>query len=163
MRLSTIGAAVKKKIQMALENKKPVEFFCGKGPYFSPDPDWGEHLYINNWQGICAHLTESNIEISILNDFFFRYLEGISISYEAADSLLMNLSAYYGLRRDEKVLQRGDILSEIGVLGREKVGELFRLLRREYAEKNKHRKVRSLNDWLEKIKSDGCIYDLEGL
>ena len=98
-----------------------------------------------------------------MNDFFFRYLEGISISYEAADSLLMNLSAYYGLRRDEKVLQRGDILSEIGVLGREKVGELFRLLRREYAEKNKHRKVRSLNDWLEKIKSDGCIYDLEGL
>lgn len=156
---------MKTKFQTALENKEFPEFFKGQGQYFSRDPDWGDHLYINNWQGLCGYLKLKDDPNTILLDAFSNYLQSLHNSYENADSLLLNVSCYYLMRTDTPFMSTNnfDLIASLSAPNKKIIGELFRLLRREYAIQNAGKPVIGLDQFLSEIKANGCPVDLEKL
>jgi hypothetical protein len=156
---------MKTKFQIALENNEPSEFFKGQGQYFSRDPDWGDHLYINNWQGLCGYLKSEENPNKILLDAFSKYLASLQSRYEDADSLLLNISCYYLMRNDTSFMSEDsfDLIASLSERNKKIIGELFRLLRREYANQNAGKPVISLDQFLSEIKTNGCQFDLEKL
>lgn len=154
---------MKTKFQIALENNEPSEFFKGQGQYFSRDPDWGNHLYINNWQGVCGYLKSKDNSNKILLEAFSKYLTSLRSSYEDADSLLLNISCYFLIRNDTSFMSenRFDLIASLIERNKKTIGELFRLLRREYANQNAGKPVISLDQFLSQIKANGCRFDLE--
>ncbi|KAF2391645.1 MULTISPECIES: hypothetical protein [Pseudomonas] len=156
---------MKTKFQIALENNECPEFFKGQGQYFSRDPDWGDHLYINNWQGLCGYLKLKENPNKILLDAFREYLTSLQISYEDADSLLLNISCYYLLRHDASLISEDnfDLIANLSDHHKKTIGELFRLLRREYDIQNASKPVISFDQFLSEIKTNGCHFDLEKL
>jgi len=154
---------VENKFGAALKAGEALEFFCGSGKYFSPDPDWGDHLPIRNWQDLCAYLREEEDPFSILSEQFCRYVDLLAFNYASADGMLMNVDAYYYLRKKNAFMQGGDLLQDVGEVRRQKIGKLFRLLRSEFSKENQGRKVVPLDQWLERIRDNGCGYDLEKL
>ncbi|WP_223526300.1 hypothetical protein [Pseudomonas sp. BF-B-26] len=156
---------MKTKFQIALENNEPSEFFKGQAQYFSRDPDWGDHLYINNWQGLCGYLKPEENPNKILLDVFSKYLTSLQSRYEDADSLLLNISCYYLMRNDTSFMSEDsfDLIASLSERNKKIIGELFRLLRREYANQNAGKPVISLDQFLSEIKTNGCQFDLEKL
>jgi hypothetical protein len=156
---------MKTKFQIALEKNEPSEFFKGQGQYFSRDPDWGDHLYINNWQGLCGYLKSEENPNKILLDAFSKYLASLQSRYEDADSLLLNISCYYLMRNDTSFMSEDsfDLIASLSERNKKIIGELFRLLRREYANQNAGKPVISLDQFLSEIKTNGCQFDLEKL
>ncbi|MHC8326261.1 hypothetical protein [Pseudomonas sp. LB1P83] len=156
---------MKTKFQIALENNEPAEFFKGQGQYFSRDPDWGDHLYINNWQGLCGHLKLKDNPNEILLEVFSKYLISLKNTYEDADSLLLNISCYYSMRKDTPFMSADgfDLVSNLNEPNKKIIGDLFRILRSEYAKKNVGKPVISLDQFLSEIKTNGCKVDLEKL
>jgi hypothetical protein len=156
---------MKTKFQIALENNEPSEFFKGQAQYFSRDPDWGDHLYINNWQGLCGYLKSEENPNKILLDVFSKYLTSLQSRYEDADSLLLNISCYYLMRNDTSFMSEDsfDLIASLSERNKKIIGELFRLLRREYANQNAGKPVISLDQFLSEIKTNGCQFDLEKL
>ena len=154
---------MKTKFQIALENNEPSEFFKGQSQYFSRDPDWGDHLYINNWQGLCGYLKSEENPNKILLDVFSKYLTSLQSRYEDADSLLLNISCYYLMRNDTSFMSEDsfDLIASLSERNKKIIGELFRLLRREYANQNAGKPVISLDQFLSEIKTNGCQFDLE--
>ncbi|MCD5989307.1 hypothetical protein KDX30_15490 [Pseudomonas sp. CDFA 553] len=154
---------MKTKFQIALEKKELSAFFKGQGEYFSRDPDWGDHLYINNWQGLCNYLKHS--PSNVLLDAFSIYLQSLKPCYKDADSLLLNISCYYLMRSDTQLMssENFDLVTELNKDNKKIVGELFRILRRDYASKNMGKPVISLDQFLSEIKANGCVVELENL
>jgi hypothetical protein len=126
-----------KKISTSNGNTEPAEFFKGQGQYFFPDPDWGDHLYINNWQGLCGHLKLKDNPNEILLEVFSKYLISLKNTYEDADSLLLNISCYYSMRKDTPFMSADgfDLVSNLNEPNKKIIGDLFRILRSEYAKK----------------------------
>lgn len=156
---------MKTKFKIALENNEPSEFFKGQGQYFSRDPDWGDHLYINNWQGLFGHLKSKESPNSILLDVFSKYLTSLQSRYEDADSLLLNISCYYLTRNATSFISEDsfDLITNLSEKNKKTIGKLFRLLRREYTNQNAGKPVISLEQFLSKIKTNGCNFNLEKL
>ncbi|WP_122575159.1 hypothetical protein [Pseudomonas viridiflava] len=156
---------MKTKFQIALEKNEFPEFFKGQNEYFSRDPDWGDHLYINNWQGLCGYLKPKENPNQILLRAFSAYLDSLHINYQNADSLLLNISCYYLLRTEINFMSENDfeLIQKLDHAQKEKVGKLFRLLRKEYDQKNAGKPVISFDNYLSEIKSNGCTIDLETL
>ncbi|MBV1809869.1 hypothetical protein [Pseudomonas viridiflava] len=155
---------MKYKFEIALENSEVPDFFKGIGHYFSPDPDWGEHLHIRNWRDLCEYLKSYNDANEILANSFIKYLDSLRQSYTDAESLAYNISGYYSMRKDYPFMSEGGC-DLIKTLASEKIiiGELFRLLRRDYLSHNIGRPVITLETLLDRIRHDGCTLDLEKL
>ncbi|MBX8564513.1 hypothetical protein K5D44_07415 [Pseudomonas cichorii] len=156
---------MKTKFQTALENNEIPDFFKGQGQYFSRDPDWGDHLYINNWQGLCSYLKLKEDPNKILLDAFTEYVQSLHIDYKDADSLLLNVSCYYLMRTDTPFMSAGnfDLLLALDETSKQITGKLFRLLRREYAAHNAGKPVISFDQFISEIKGNGCSIELEAL
>ncbi|GFM82498.1 hypothetical protein PSCICN_31900 [Pseudomonas cichorii] len=156
---------MKTNFQIALEKNEAPDFFNGQGQYFSRDPDWGDHLYISNWQGVCGYLKQKEQPNKILLEAFNEYLQSLRISYEDADSLLLNISCYYSMRADTSFMSADDfdLILALDSASKKIIGELFRLLRREYAAHNAGSPVISFDQFLSEIKDNGCKIDLEKL
>ncbi|MCL6309635.1 hypothetical protein QQL38_25780 [Pseudomonas syringae] len=156
---------MKTKFQIALEKNEFPEFFKGQNEYFSRDPDWGDHLYINNWQGLCGYLKLKENPNRILFDAFGAYLDSLDINYQSADSLLLNIGCYYLLRTETSFMSENgfDLIQKLDDAQKEKIGKLFRLLRKEYDIKNAGKPVISFDNFLLEIKSNGCTIGLENL
>ena len=156
---------MKTKFQTALEKNELPEFFKGQGEYFSRDPDWGDHLHINNWQGLCGFLKQKEQPANILLKAFSEYLQSLQITYKDADSALLNISCYYSIRADTSFMSTDDfdLILALDSGSKKIIGELFRLLRREYAAHNAGNPVISFDQFLSEIKDNGCTVDVEKL
>ncbi|MCF5031318.1 hypothetical protein [Pseudomonas syringae] len=116
---------MKNKSQIALENSETPEFFEGAGQYFSPDPDWGDHLHIRNWRELCECLKTKNDANKILENSFIEYLNSLKKTYHDAESLAYNISGYYSMRKDYPFMSSGG----------------YDLIKAIPAKKNHHRKL----------------------
>jgi len=47
---------MKTTFEIALDQHEISEFFKGNGIYFARGSEWGDHLYISNWQEMCGVL-----------------------------------------------------------------------------------------------------------
>jgi hypothetical protein len=56
-----------------------------------------------------------------------------------------------------------DLIANLSEKNKKTIGELFRLLRREYANQNAGKPVISLDQFLSEIKTNGCNFNLEKL
>lgn len=156
---------MKTKYQIALENGELPEFFKGSGQYFSRDPDWGVHLYINNWQGLCGFLQSKSDPNKTLETSFTEYLHSLKNEYSDAESLIFNISSYYSMRKDYAFMSNNnyDLIEQLNNGDKAIIGELFRLLRNEYATQNIGKPVINLDTLLSRIRNNGCSIDLEKL
>lgn len=151
--------------ETALDKHEISEFFKGEGVYFARGSDWGDHLYISNWQDMCSALKNQKHAQSLLTNIFEEYVRYLKENYEDASSLLLNISAYYIARSMFPFLsaENYDLLKAIDDEYKKKIGCLFRLLRNEYDVKNKGSGKNSLDAEIEKINKNGCVIELEKL
>lgn len=156
---------MKNKFQVALKNSETSEFFKGIGQYFSPDPDWGDHLYIRNWRDICEYLKSKSDGNNILENSFIEYLNSLKQSYSDAESLAYNISGYYSMRKDYPFMSDDgyDLIKTLAPENKTIIGKLFRLLRRDYISHNVGKPVITLGNLLDRIRNNGCTLDLEKL
>lgn len=157
--------STKTRFEIALESNEMPPFFKGHGIYFSYDREWGEHLYINNWQGLCGYLKSYDAPNPLLEKSFIEYLDTLEDRYEDADSLLLNIHCYYHMRVDTPFMSADgyDLINALSPAHQRTVGELFRRLRNEYAIQNADRPVITFDDFLNRLKKFGCTVDLERL
>lgn len=156
---------MKTKYQTALENSEIPQFFKGIGQYFSPDPDWGDHLHIRNWSDICLYLETKDDANKILEISFVEYLESLQNSYEDAESLAYNISGYYYSRKSHAFMSKNnyDLLHAIGEKEKYIIVQLFKTLRKEYTAQNIAKPVITLNHLLDRIRTNGCGVNVEKL
>ncbi|KAB0503571.1 hypothetical protein [Pseudomonas lini] len=156
---------MKTKYQIALENGELPELFKGSGQYFWRDPDWGVHLYINNWQGLCGFLQSKSDPNKTLELSFAEYLHSLKNEYNDAESLISNISSYYSMRKDYEFMSNSnyDLIEQSNNGEKTIIGRLFRLLRNEYATQSIGKPVITLDVLLSRIRNNGCSIDLEKL
>lgn len=90
---------MKTTFEKALDQHEISDFFKGNGIYFARGSDWGDHLYISNWQEMCSVLKKQKAANSLLTTIFEEYINHLNENYVDAASLLSNISAYYILKK----------------------------------------------------------------
>ncbi len=151
--------------ETALDQHEVSELFKGNGIYFARGSDWGDHLYISNWQEVCGVLKNQKAASSLLTNIFEEYVKYLHENYADAAGLLRNISAYYVLKQKNPVLSIDDydLISALDEKSKKHIGTLFRLLRKEY-DKNKENALKySFEQELNRIKKNGCPFELEKL
>lgn len=151
--------------QNALDQHEIPDFFKGNGFYFAKGCDWGDHLHINNWQGMCAVLRHQDSAQVKLTRIFEEYVQSLEENYIDSDGLLSNLRAYYILRKKNPFLSAAgyDLTAALGKTSRNKAGVLFRLLRISYDKENAGTSKYSFAQELQRLRSLGCTLELESL
>ncbi|WP_241084786.1 hypothetical protein [Pseudomonas viridiflava] len=66
--------------ETALDKHETCEFFKGEGLYFARGSDWGDHLYISNWQEMCGFLKNQKAAQSVLTKIFDEYVTYLEVS-----------------------------------------------------------------------------------
>ncbi|GFM66106.1 hypothetical protein PSCICM_31360 [Pseudomonas cichorii] len=61
--------------ETALDKHEISDFFKGGGIYFARGSDWGNHLYISNWQEMCSVLKNQKPAQSLLTSIFEEYIK----------------------------------------------------------------------------------------
>ncbi|WP_262138491.1 hypothetical protein [Pseudomonas sp. Marseille-Q5117] len=64
---------MKTTFETALELHETPNFFRGKGQYCARGSDWGDHLFISNWQEMCGVLKHQKAAQSLLTAIFEDY------------------------------------------------------------------------------------------
>ncbi len=125
--------------ERALEKHEISDFLKGEGIYFARGSDWGDHLYVSNWQLMCSILKKQKPAQSLLTHIFEEYLRYLDNSYNDAESLLRNISSYYTLKNKIPFLsaENYDLIESLDSASKIIVGRVFRFLRKEYDLKNK--------------------------
>ncbi len=156
---------MKNRFEIALEQDEISDFFKGNGIYFATGSDWGDHLYVSNWQVMCGTLKTQKAAQSLLTNLFEEYLRYLEDSYKDAESLLCNISAYYTLRKKVSFLSTDnyDLIESVDSASKKVIGRAFRLLRKEYDIKNKDLPNYTFDQEIEKLTKKGCAIDLETL
>ncbi|WP_415769799.1 hypothetical protein [Pseudomonas sp. LB3P38] len=156
---------MKTTFETALDQHEISNFFKGDGIYFARGSEWGDHLYISNWQEMCGVLKTQNAAQSLLTTIFQEYVRYLDENYEDAEGLLSNIAAYYIARGMFKFLSADnyDLIDSLETKNKENIGRLFRLLRKEYDIKNKDLPNYSFDQEIQKLKSNGCTIELEAL
>ncbi|GFM66092.1 hypothetical protein PSCICJ_22100 [Pseudomonas cichorii] len=156
---------MKNRFEIALDQDEITDFFKGNGIYFARGSDWGDHLYISNWQVMCGILKTQKPAQSLLTNLFEEYLRYLGDSYKDAESLLFNISAYYGLKRKLPFLSADnyDLLDSLDEKSKHIVGQTFRRLRKEYDLENKDLPATAFDQLIERIRKNGCNISLEDL
>ncbi|MBX8483669.1 hypothetical protein [Pseudomonas cichorii] len=151
--------------EMALDRHEISEFFKGNGIYFARGSDWGDHLYVSNWQEMCSILKKQKPAQSLLTNLFEEYLRYLEESYSDAESLLRNISSYYTLRKKISFLSDDDydLIESVDKDSKKTIGKMFRFLRKEYDIKNKDLPNYTLDQEIETFIKRGCTTDLEAL
>ncbi|MCV4286187.1 hypothetical protein [Pseudomonas capsici] len=156
---------MKTKFEIALDQDEISSFFKGEGIYFARGCDWGEHLYISNWKGMCSVLKKQKPAQSLLTNVFEEYLRYLGDSYKAAESLIFNISAYYSLKMDLPFLnsENYDLIESLDSESKNIVGRVFRFLKTEYDIQNKDLPCYKYAQLIEQIRKKGCTIDFESL
>lgn len=151
--------------QYALDHQEIADFFKGNGIYFARGCDWGDHLYIGNWQAMCAVLKHQDSAREQLTRLFGEYVASLDQCYVDAEGLLCTITAYSILRKTNAVLCAGsyDLFAELSDTHKKTIGALFRLLRGIYDRENAHLPKYSFDQELERLKSHGCTTEFETL
>lgn len=149
--------------ELALNQHETPEFFKGNGIYFAKGSDWGDHLYISNWQEMCNILKNEKPAQNLLTTIFEEYAKSLKETYTDAAGLLSNISSYYILKKKIPFLSLGnyDLIESLDEKTKKNIGMLFRLLRTTYGKKNENLSKYSFQEELNRIKNNGCPFDLE--
>lgn len=156
---------MKTTFETALDQHEISEFFKGNGIYFARGSEWGDHLYISNWQEMCGVLKTQNAAKSLLTTLFQEYVRYLVENYEDAEGLLSNIAAYYIARGMFQFLSADnyDLIESIDTKDKVNIGRLFRLLRTEYDRKNRDLPNYSFDQEIKNLKRNGCTIELEDL
>ncbi|MGY2438447.1 hypothetical protein [Pseudomonas sp. SDO52101_S400] len=156
---------MKTTFENALDQHEISEFFKGEGIYFARGSDWGDHLYVSNWQEMCSVLKNQKAPQSLLTKIFEDYAKYLSENYEDATGLLSNIAAYYILKNRISFLsdEKYDLIESLDKKVKNNVSTLFRLLRKEYDKKNENSSKYSFEQELQRLKNNGCAIDIEKL
>jgi hypothetical protein len=158
-------ASMKTTFETALELHETSDFFKGNGKYFARSSDWGDHLFISNWQEMCGVLKHKKAAQHLLTTIFQNYVEHLKEDYSDAEGLLSNISAYYTLKSKIAFLSDNnyDLVESLDENSKKTIGKLFRLLRQQYDIKNERLPRYKFNDEIKRLKLKGCLIDLEHL
>ena len=156
---------MKTTFETALDQHEISEFFKGNGIYFARGSEWGDHLYISNWQEMCGVLKTQNAAKSLLTTLFQEYVRYLVENYEDAEGLLSNIAAYYIARGMFQFLSTDnyDLIESLETKDKVNIGRLFRLLRTEYDRKNRDLPNYSFDQEIKNLKRNGCTIELEDL
>lgn len=156
---------MKTTFETALDQHEISDFFKGNGIYFARGSEWGDHLYISNWQEMCSVLKTQTAAQNLLTTIFEEYVKYLDESYEDAEGLFSNIAAYYIARSMFPFLSADnyDLIESLNNKSKEQIGRSFRLLRNEYDTKNKNLQKYSFEQEVQKIKRNGCTIELETL
>ena len=151
--------------ETALDRHEISEFFKGEGIYFARGSDWGDHLYISNWQEMCGFLKNQKAARSLLTSIFDDYVKYLEENYLDAHGLLSNISAYYILRKKLPLLSDNqyDLIESLDKKSKKNIGVLFRLLRKEYDKKAENLQKYTFEEEILRLKNNGCKANLESL
>ncbi|KJZ34530.1 hypothetical protein ASC74_13470 [Pseudomonas sp. Root329] len=156
---------MKTTFETALNKHEISDFFKGDGIYFAKGSEWGDHLYISNWQEMCGVLKTQNAAQSLLTTLFQEYVQCLDENYEDAEGLFSNISAYYIARGMFQFLSTDNynLIENLEKKDKENIGRLFRLLRKDYDRKNKDLPNYSFDQEIQNLKRNGCTIELEAL
>ncbi|MHC8394210.1 hypothetical protein ACYZT8_11200 [Pseudomonas sp. LB3P93] len=156
---------MKTTFETALDQHEISDFFKGNGIYFARGSDWGDHLYVGNWAGMCSILETQKAAQGLLTTIFEEYARHLNENYEDAEGLLSNITAYYITRQKYPFLSADnyDLIKSLDNKSKENIGRLFRLLRKEHDKITKDLQMLSFEQRLQKLKSNDCTIDLESL
>lgn len=156
---------MKTTFETTLDQHEISDFFKGNGIYFARGSEWGDHVYISNWQEMCSVLKTQTAAQSLLTAIFEDYLKHLDESYDDAEGLFSNIAAYYIARNMFPFLSADnyDLIESLNNKSKEQIGRSFRLLRAEYDAKNKDLPKYSFEQEIQKIKKNGCTIELETL
>ena len=156
---------MKTTFEIALDQHEISEFFKGNGIYFARGSEWGDHLYISNWQEMCGVLKTQNAPQSLLTTIFQEYVRYLVENYEDAEGLFSNIAAYYIARGMFQFLSADnyDLIESLETKDKVNIGRLFRLLRTEYDRKNRDLPNYSFDQEIKNLKRNGCTIELEDL
>ncbi|TWC12364.1 MULTISPECIES: hypothetical protein [unclassified Pseudomonas] len=156
---------MKTTFETALDQHEIADFFKGKGIYFARGSDWGDHLYICNWQEMCGVLKTQSAARSLLTNMFEEYAKYLGENYEDAAGLLSNITAYYVIKHKFEFLSADnyDLVSSLDSKAKEKTGKLFRLLRSEHDKQNKDLPNYTFEQEIQRLEKLGCTTELESL
>ncbi|POP73369.1 hypothetical protein [Pseudomonas syringae] len=151
--------------ETALDRHEISEFFKGEGIYFARGSDWGDHLYISNWQEMCGFLKNQKAAQTLLTSIFDDYVKYLQEDYLDAYGLFSNISAYYILRKKLPILSDNhyNLIEALDNKSKKNIGTLFRLLRREYDKKDENLKKYTFEEEMKRLKNNGCEVELESL
>ncbi len=154
---------MKTTFETALDQHEISEFFKGEGIYFARGSDWGDHLYVSNWQEMCSVLKNQKTPQSLLTKIFEDYAKYLSENYEDATGLLSNIAAYYILKNRISFLsdEKYDLIESLDKKAKNNVSTLFRLLRKEHDKKNENSSKYFFEQELQRLKNNGCAIDIE--
>lgn len=156
---------MKTTFETALDQHEISDFFKGNHIYFARGSEWGDHLYISNWQEMCGVLKTQNAAQSLLTTIFQEYVRYLVENYEDAEGLFSNIAAYYIARGMFHFLSvdNYDLIESLEAKDKVKIGRLFRLLRTEYDRKNRDLPSYSFDQKIKNLKGNGCTIELEDL
>jgi hypothetical protein len=63
---------MKTTFETALNKHEISDFFKGDGIYFAKGSEWGDHLYISNWQEMCGVLKNPKRGAELTDNFISR-------------------------------------------------------------------------------------------
>jgi hypothetical protein len=149
--------------ETALNQHEIPDFFKGNGIYFARGSDWGDHLYISNWQEMCGILKNEKAAQNLLTTIFEEYAKFLEETYTDAVGLLSNISAYYILKKKIPFLsmENYDLIESLDEKTKKNIGVLFRLLRKTYDKNNENLSKYSFQEELNRLKNNGCSFELE--
>ncbi|KIK88591.1 MULTISPECIES: hypothetical protein [unclassified Pseudomonas] len=156
---------MKTTFETALDLHEISDFFKGNGQYFARDSDWGDHLFISNWQEMCSVLKNQKAAQNLLTSIFEDYAKYLKEDYSDAEGLFSNISAYYTLKNKIAFLSSNsyDLIESLDERSKKDIGKLFRLLRQQYDLKNKDLPKYTFDEEIKRLKLKGCTLNLEQL
>ena len=156
---------MKSTFETALDLHEISDFFKGNGQYFARDSDWGDHLFISNWQEMCSVLKNQKAAQNLLTSIFEDYAKYLKEDYSDAEGLFSNISAYYTLKNKIAFLSSNsyDLIESLDERSKKNIEKLFRLLRQQYDLKNKDLPKYTFDEEIKRLKLKGCTLNLEQL
>ena len=156
---------MKTTFETALDLHEISEFFKGNGQYFARGSDWGDHLFISNWQEMCSILKNQKAAQNLLTSIFEDYAKYLKEDYSDAEGLFSNISAYYTLKNKIAFLSSNsyDLIESLDERSKKNIRKLSRLLRQQYDLKNKDLPKYTFDEEIKRLRLKGCTLNLEQL
>ena len=156
---------MKTTFETALDLHEISHFFKGNGQYFARGSDWGDHLFISNWQEMCSILKNQKAAQNLLTSIFEDYAKYLKEDYSDAEGLFSNISAYYTLKNKIAFLSSNsyDLIESLDERSKKNIRKLSRLLRQQYDLKNKDLPKYTFDEEIKRLRLKGCTLNLEQL
>ncbi|PXZ02853.1 hypothetical protein DKK70_16535 [Gilliamella apicola] len=149
--------------EQAVNNNEVSAYLKGEGDYFVTN-DWGRgyHHYMMNFTGMLEYLKKKENPYLLLVKYFKLYLGSLNKDALDAWGLFNNISCYYYFRKNNRyfLTQNKDLIDELTVEEKKKIGVLFRYLRENFDKVPDSTNMRPIDEQMKFVYEDGCPYDL---